>query len=618
MGVRAVSLRRQAGRPLVVAGVALLAAACGMGIGATSDKGTGVTFDGGPPDAGPPDAGPPDAGPPDAGPPDAGPPDAGPDAGPAPDGGPTACATPPCYDNSGAVTFGTPGPWPVANEQFTSAQGIQEAPVVGVTTDEAQNLWVATHEAIYLLKPGQKSFRRFSGGDGLHTASNPVYYCDNFGPLDSQTVSGTPLPRCGTGQADSPGIISIVGGGPNEVFVGYAATDQWGVMGYSPSSTDPVQSSPHEVVGTWMDPNRHDGKVDRVRIATNKTLIVDRLDFVSYNSAQYWHDKTALRMIFDHFVHPHELYVGTEHGIDRVQPDKYSMPPLNAQGHYDTWFLPGTFPWLGDHLHPRVCYHHKCTDNEGLDSQRMGDWLGLALDAKGDLWVGGRWSAGKILWVPENVDKYPDGTWWTGNPQGTPKDAPQPQGWPQRGGKSYGVSFGDWWCGSAGITRVYDPGYTDPATGSHLKPTPCTPGDGIPPVFQPPQEGDVVAISAVTVAPDGRVWWAGAPFNGGDPSYGLAVNVPPSQRFDYLSPASFGMNDNVRDMVALPDGRLVLGGDHTGLWLLTPSTLAVARVTAGQGIPGNRVLRLELDTMVNPPALHVATDQGGATLRKLP
>ena len=140
MGVRAVSLRRQAGRPLVVAGVALLAAACGMGIGATSDKGTGVTFDGGPPDAGPPDAGPPDAGPPDAGPPDAGPPDAGPDAGPAPDGGPTACATPPCYDNSGAVTFGTPGPWPVANEQFTSAQGIQETPVVGVTTDEAQNL----------------------------------------------------------------------------------------------------------------------------------------------------------------------------------------------------------------------------------------------------------------------------------------------------------------------------------------------------------------------------------------------------------------------------------------------------------------------------------------------
>src|SRR6202048_5049948 len=82
MGVRAVSLRRQAGGLLGVAGVALLAVACGMGIGATSDKGTGVTFDGGPPDAGPPDAGPPDAGPPDAGPHDAGPPDGGPDGGP--------------------------------------------------------------------------------------------------------------------------------------------------------------------------------------------------------------------------------------------------------------------------------------------------------------------------------------------------------------------------------------------------------------------------------------------------------------------------------------------------------------------------------------------------------
>ncbi len=498
------------------------------------------------------------------------------------------------------MTFGTAGPWPLANEQFTSAQGIQETPVVGVTTDEAQNLWVATHEAIYLLKPGQKSFRRFSGGDGLHTASNPVRYCDD---------GWAPGRECPIfGQADPPGIISLVGGGPNEVFVGYQSYDNWTL----------VNSKGEYVEGTWEDPQRHDGKVDRVRLATDGTLIVDRFDFVSYNTVMFWHDRSALRMIFDHFVHPHELYVGTEHGIDRVQPDNYSMPPQNASGQYATWFLPATFPWLGDHLHPRVCYHQWCSGSESRDGQRMGDWLGLALDAKGDLWVGGRWAAGKILWVPKNVDTYPDGTWWVQNPPGAPLDAPQPQGWPQRGGKSYGVTFGDPWCGSAGLTSVYDPNYTDPATGSHLKPTSCTPYTGIPPVFQPPQEGDVVAISAVTVAPDGRVWWAGAPFNGGDPSYGLAVNVPPSQRFDYLSPASFGMNDNVRDMVALPDGRLALGGDNTGLWLLTPSTLAVARVTAGQGIPGNRVLRLELDTMVNPPALHVATDQGGATLRKLP
>jgi hypothetical protein len=476
------------------------------------------------------------------------------------------------------------------------------------------------------MKPGQATFTRFSGKDGLHMADNPVYYCDNFGPSDSQTVSGTPLPRCVTGQADAPGIISIVGGGPNEVFVGYAATDQWGLMGYSPSSTEPDQSTPHEVVGTWMDPNRHDGKVDRVRIATDKTLIVDRLDFVSYNSAQFWHDKSALRMIFDHFVHPHELYVGTEHGIDRVQPDKYSMPALNAQGQYASWFLPWTFSWLGDHLHPRVCYHQQCTGNESLgDNQRMGDWFALALDAKGDLWVGGRWSAGKIFWVPKNVDKNPDGTWWLSNPPGSPPNAPQPQGWPQRGGNSYTdpvtgrvFAFGDPWCGSSGQTKIYDPTYTDPTTGSHFRPTSCTPNTGVPPVFPVPTEGDVAAITAVTVATDGRVWWAGAPVGGGDPSYGLAINVPPSGSFTYVSPSSFGMNDNVRDLVALPDGRIALAGDSTGLWLLNPATMTAKNIGAGQGIPSNRVLRLELDTMVNPPALHVATYGGAAVLRVLP
>jgi hypothetical protein len=92
--------------------------------------------------------------------------------------------------------------------------------------------------------------------------------------------------------------------------------------------------------------------------------------------------------------------------------------------------------------------------------------------------VGGRWAAGKILWVPKNVDKYPDGTWWIDNPPGTPADAPQPQGWPQRGGKSYGVTFGDPWCGSAGLTSVYDPSYTDAAIPPMGSPSTCHPPSG--------------------------------------------------------------------------------------------------------------------------------------------
>src|SRR5436305_903644 len=79
----------------------------------------------GPPDSGPPDAGP-DAGPADAGL-DAGPPDAG-DAGTPTDGG-----------TDGGLTFGGPGPWPMTNVTYGGAEGIQESPVVGVSTDETQN-----------------------------------------------------------------------------------------------------------------------------------------------------------------------------------------------------------------------------------------------------------------------------------------------------------------------------------------------------------------------------------------------------------------------------------------------------------------------------------------------
>src|SRR5687768_14319736 len=42
-------------------------------------------------------------------------------------------------------------PWQTTT--FGAAQGIRETPIVGVTTDEAENLWVATHRALYLLRP---------------------------------------------------------------------------------------------------------------------------------------------------------------------------------------------------------------------------------------------------------------------------------------------------------------------------------------------------------------------------------------------------------------------------------------------------------------------------------
>src|ERR1700738_3686947 len=82
-----------------------------------------------------------------------------------------------CGPKTAKVNDG-PGPWPITNTTYGAANGILESPIVGTTTDESQNLWVATHQALYLLKSGESRFRRFSASEGLHLQSNPVSYCD--------------------------------------------------------------------------------------------------------------------------------------------------------------------------------------------------------------------------------------------------------------------------------------------------------------------------------------------------------------------------------------------------------------------------------------------------------
>src|SRR5947207_2074018 len=232
--------------------VALLGAACAKSHG--TDPGNPVII---PPDAGPvADAGPVDAGPPDAGPPDGGPPDAG-----------------------APTKFTGPGPWPIKNVEYGYADGIQEMPVIGVTTDEKQNLWVATHSVLYLMRPSDTKFRRYdTSNSDLHLPGNPAAACD-----DSY---GTHKP-CPNGAAANPGISEIVGGGPDEaskmegeVFVGYYGHHDW--------------NRPDD--GTWTDPWMHSGKLDRVRLKPDGSLEVIRFDMVSNNSPQFWHNKTVWKM----------------------------------------------------------------------------------------------------------------------------------------------------------------------------------------------------------------------------------------------------------------------------------------------------------------------------------
>lgn len=444
------------------------------------------------------------------------------------------CLAAACQPGQGNLAFASgPGPWPQANVQLASSDGIAEGPVVGFSTDETQNRWLATRDALYLMRPGDARFRRYASRDGLHLDDNPVKYCDTWAPDHACPIYGGAV----------GGITEITGGGPNEVFVGYAGNDS-GTQEYD-------------------DPNRHTGKLDRVRLNGDGTLTVDRIDFVSGVSVQFWHDRTVERLVYDHFLHPHELYVGTNHGVTRLQPDRYRAPRPGE------WFNDVNKEYMADHLHPHVCYHAPCVDDS---NQRLGDWRGLALAPDGDLWVAGKWTAGKIRWSGSNVD-------WYSRP----------------GAQAFALAFGDPY-----------PQQTS------------TPGFVNEPVFRVPQEGDTVSLSAVAVATDGRVWFASGPLSSTDTAWGVAVWD--GHVFHPVDPqAELGLSEAaVRDVVALPDGRLVFAAPSTGLVVYDPSTRRHAALRGRAYLPDDRVLRLDLDLRVQPFALHVSTAGGGAVLRSLP
>jgi hypothetical protein len=137
----------------------------------------------------------------------------------------------------------------------------------------------------------------------------------------------------------------------------------------------------------------------------------------------------------------------------------------------------------------------------------------------------------------------------------------------------------------------------------------CTPWSGWPPVFPVPTVGDYVNINAVTVTPDHKSWWSSS-------IYGIASFD--GHEFRYLTVEQVGASSTVTDLVALPDGRLAIGTMSDGLIIWNPGTGAHTAFHAGAGLPDNQVNRLELDTMVNPPALHVSTAGGATSIRVFP
>jgi len=137
------------------------------------------------------------------------------------------------------------------------------------------------------------------------------------------------------------------------------------------------------------------------------------------------------------------------------------------------------------------------------------------------------------------------------------------------------------------------------------------------PVYMVNAEGDTISVQALAVASDGRVWFASGRTTTVDVPRGLAAWD--GKNFSYTYPGAAGMSEtDVRDILALPDGRLVLAGATSGLIVWNPQTGAHTSLRGQQWLPDDHVLRIELDQMVSPPTLHVATWGGAAAIRKLP
>jgi hypothetical protein len=445
-------------------------------------------------DAGPDDGGTPDAGSPDAGSPDAGSPDAGPDP-----------------HKIGGLRE---GPWPLAPiTVYDSAQGLFEAPI-SASTDEAENLWVVTNRALYLLRPGDKTFRRYTAADGLH-----------YGP----------------GWTDGPDITLVVGGRAGECFIGYYAHD---------THNPPVKNA-HMI----DDPIAHWGKMDQVILQQDLTLHVNRYDFHNSNDFHYWETRTITSAVYDHFQHPGELYVGSNHGVTRVDPAKFRLPETPAEK---------AFPygvekeWFGDHVHPVVCDSGPC-DGGPNDHIVFGDFYGLLLADDGRLWMGGLTSAAAIGWIPDLQ------LWWE--------------------------SFAPY--------NPFVPAFTSP------------------PVFFPPSRGGNVNIHAIAETMDGLIWFAsGETEDWRGPTFGLASWD--GKLFKYYDPRSLGsLEYNILELAGWED-KLVLGFPSSGLLVWKPGTAQGKRMGIAQGLPGEQIRRMSIDRMVDPPQLFVPTESGLAVLRSLP
>ncbi len=223
------------------------------------------------------------------------------------------------------------GPWPLSDTVYGASQGLS-GPILDSSPDDAQNIWAATREALYVMRPGQSSFQKLTAADGLH-----------IGPFTDPS-----------GHANETSITAIAGGHANEVFVGY----------YGYESDTPYQDT---------EAQKELGNADKVTLGADGRITVTRYLFrCDYEHSTCWENRSPRRMVFAHDgVAAGHLFIGFNHGVSHVFNDMF-----------------------GDHVHPEVWWHHA----DGTTVEKIGEFFGLAVDAKGNLWMAGRYGVGLQPW----------------------------------------------------------------------------------------------------------------------------------------------------------------------------------------------------------------------------
>lgn len=224
--------------------------------------------------------------------------------------------------------------------------------VYGVTADEGGNLWVAGgEEGLFLLRPGDPHLRRFTLEHGLRPYG---FMPDGSAPPGPYYLK----------------VLSVAGGPPGTVFVGYAGRPGRGQEDCEVNWDTPA-----------LDPSRYkSGDADRVTLRADGTLEVVHYDIFSgpgvVRDEMRGRERLCdiLRIAYDR--NTQSVWFGANHGFARGDARYPGQPGCNGQLHCSG---------VQEHVHPAI----NALDGQGRIILLTDAYYGVAVDPSGDVWFGG-------------------------------------------------------------------------------------------------------------------------------------------------------------------------------------------------------------------------------------